>query len=138
MTFQNPAVKAIFDQYPLPIREKLVSIRNLIFETASEIPGVGPLEETLKWGEPSYIPSQTKSGSMIRIHHYPSKPFDFGIYFICSTTLVKTFRELYPKTFKYNGNRCLEFMIDDTIPVDALKHCFKLALTYYLESNEEC
>jgi hypothetical protein len=130
--FSNPDVEAVFDQYPLPIRGKILEVRQLIFDVAAELPEVGPLEETLKWGEPSYIPSKTKSGSMVRVHHHPSKPFDYGVYFICSTTLVDTFRELYPNTFTFNKNRCLEFMCAEPIPVKELKHCIKLALTYYL------
>ena len=130
--FKNQDIESIFDGYPKPIREKCLILRELIFEVASQNPLIGPIEETLRWGEPSFIPTKTKSGSMIRIHHYDSKPFDFAMYFICNTTLVDTFREEYPDTFQFNGNRALEFMLTDELPISELKNCIQKALTYYL------
>ena len=35
-------------------------LRQLIFETAAATEVVGELEETLKWGEPSYLTPKTK------------------------------------------------------------------------------
>ncbi len=46
-------------------------LRHLVLETASETEGVNKLEETLKWGEPSYL---TKNGSTIRMDWKKSKP----------------------------------------------------------------
>ena len=51
-TFANPAVEAVFDAYPEPARGRLMALRRLILETAAATEGVGPLEETLKWGQP--------------------------------------------------------------------------------------
>jgi hypothetical protein len=64
---KNPEVAAVFNSYPQNIRTKLMFLRQLILETAASTEGVGELEETLKWGEPSYLTSKTKSGSTIRI-----------------------------------------------------------------------
>ena len=133
--FQNPAVEDVFDLYPLNIREKLLFLRSLIFECAKETQGVGALEEGLRWGEPSYITSQSKSGSIIRIHHYASKPFDFAMYFHCGTNLVERFIEKFPNTFTYGGHRSLEFMVTDIIPVKALKECITMALTYNISKH---
>ena len=131
--FQNPAVEDVFDSYPLNIREKLLFLRSLIFDCAKETQGIGALEEGLRWGEPSYITSQSKSGSIIRIHHYASKPFDFAMYFHCGTNLVARFQERYPTQFTFGGNRSIEFMLTDSIPVKALKDCITMALTYYIK-----
>jgi len=46
--FQNAEVKAIFDAYPQTLRDKLLYLRQLIFDTAAEIPAVGTIEEALK------------------------------------------------------------------------------------------
>ena len=101
LAFQNEEVEYIFDSYPKDIREKCMVLRQLIFDIAKENPAIGPIEESIRWGEPSYLPNQDKSGSMIRIHHYAKKPFDFALYFLCQTTLVDTFRTLYPRTFQF-------------------------------------
>jgi hypothetical protein len=63
----DPAVAAVFGAYPKPLKAKLLALRRLIFETAAATKGVGTLQETLKWGQPSYLTTETKSGSTIRI-----------------------------------------------------------------------
>lgn len=77
-------------------------------------------EETLKWGEPAYLTSSTGSGSTIRINWKKKRPSEYAVYFNCQTTLVDTFRTLFPKDFKFEGNRVLVFSQTDTIPRDAL------------------
>jgi len=52
---QNPQVAGIFNAYPEKMRENLMLMRLLIFDTASETEDVGKLEETLKWGQPYYL-----------------------------------------------------------------------------------
>ncbi len=64
---KNPNVAAVFKAYPSKARTKLMFLRKLIIETAAATDGAGEIEETLKWGEPSYLTSKTKSGSSIRI-----------------------------------------------------------------------
>ena len=137
--FENIAVSEVFDAYPNAVSESLLFLRQLIFETASEI-GINDLEETLKWGEPSYL---TKKGSTVRIAWRKSFPNEVGIFFNCKTTLVDTFKEVYRDQFKFEGNRAILFTVTnddntsnnntniDKIPVEALKHCIALSLTYH-------
>ena len=49
----------------------------------------------------------------------------------CQTTLVSTYREIYPDTFRFDGNRALLFSADLALPEEPLKHCIALALTYH-------
>ena len=93
----DPAVDAVFAAYPRAVKAKLLALRRLIFDTAKITSGVGALEETLKWGQPSYLTPETKSGSTIRIDQVKSDTDQVAIYFHCQTNLVETFRELYPK-----------------------------------------
>ena len=65
--FSNEAVAETFDSYPPNMRRALLALRSLIFETAASTDGVGVLEETLKWGEPAYLTSESRSGSTVRI-----------------------------------------------------------------------
>lgn len=55
LKIENSDVSAVFNRYPERMREKLMFLRQLIIETAATTEGVGELEETLKWGEPSYL-----------------------------------------------------------------------------------
>ena len=52
-----------------------------ILELAASIEGVGEIEEALKWGEPSYLTSKTKSGGRIRIAWKKSHGEQYSIYF---------------------------------------------------------
>jgi hypothetical protein len=103
-------------------------LRELIFETAQEIDGVGALEETLKWGEPAYL---AKGGSTIRIGWKKSSPGQYAMYFNCNSRLVDTFKEIYEAEFRYEGNRSIVFQLNEDVPADELKHCIALSLTYH-------
>ena len=125
--FSNADVSVTFDRYPKKQREKLLTIRQLIFEAAAE-ENIEDLEETLKWGEPSYL---TKKGSTVRLAWKKSFPKQVGVFFHCQTSLVETFKEIYQHEFTYDGNRAIVFEEEDTIPSEALKHCLSLSLTYH-------
>jgi len=128
----NPSVAEVFSQYPTPIRKKLMFLRQLVLDTALESDPVIAIEETLKWGEPSYL---TKNGSTIRMGWGSSKPDQYALYFHCKTKLVDTFRELYGDMFNFEGNRAIVFNLDDDLPIDTLKHCILLSLTYHKIKN---
>ncbi|MEO1255295.1 MAG: DUF1801 domain-containing protein [Bacteroidota bacterium] len=130
-TIENSSVAEIakiFENYPEPMREKLLFLRQLILDTASETEGVGTVEETLKWGEPSYV---TRSGSTVRIDWKKSKPHQYAMYFHCKTKLVSTFKEIYGDKFRFEGDRAIIFDANNEIPIDELKHCISLSLTYH-------
>ena len=89
MGFVDLQVEAAFDAFSPSVRKKLLQLRTLIFSVASEIEGVGELEETLKWGQPSYLTAQSKSGSTIRLGREKKTDGDFAIYFKCQTNYVR-------------------------------------------------
>jgi hypothetical protein len=134
--FSDAAVDAVFNAYPKPLKAKLLALRRLIFDTANATTGVGALEETLKWGQPSYLTTETKSGSTIRIDQVKSAANQYAVYFHCQTDLVETFRELYPTELSYGGNRSILLNAADQLPEPALRHCVALALTYHLNNRK--
>ena len=124
----NPEISNKFDTYPSQAKKKLLKLRELILETALETDGIDSIEETLKWGEPSYL---SKLGSTIRIDWKEKTPHQYAMYFHCQTKLVDTFKELYRNELQFEGNRAIVFDLDGKIPQDILKHCILLALTYH-------
>ncbi|MEQ8205132.1 MAG: DUF1801 domain-containing protein, partial [Woeseia sp.] len=80
-------VERKFQTYPEEIQRKLRYLRQLIIDVASVTPDIGDLEETLKWGKPSYL---TKGGSTVRLGWKESRPEYYAIYFNCNTKLVDT------------------------------------------------
>ena len=136
--FQHAAVANAFDAYPDVIRTKLMHLRQLIFRTASDTEGVGQLEETLKWGQPSYLTPQTRSGTTIRIDRIKSEPDQYGMFVHCQTSLIATYRELFGNVLRYDGNRCIKLDVRDDPPQHALQRCIGLALTYHLFKRRDC
>ena len=128
----SPTTAAKFNAYPANVKAKLLSLRELILEVAATTDGVGELEETLKWGQISYLTQQTGSGSLIRLDQHGSSTTGYALYFHCQTTLVDTFRERFANQLKFEGNRALLFDVSKTIPVKVLRECIELALTYHL------
>lgn len=129
--FAQPAVAAVFAAYPAASRKRLLALRELVFDVAARTDGVGPLTETLKWGQPSYLTLETRSGTTVRIDRLKTGD-GYAIYFHCQSGLVPKFRELYPDTFRFEGKRALTFEPGDRLPLRALRHCIALALTHHL------
>ncbi len=71
---QELAVQAVFATYPNPLRARLLALPQLIFDVARENQAIGPLQETLKGGQPSYLIAQSKSGSTLRIDQLKKQP----------------------------------------------------------------
>ena len=130
-------VKSVFRSYPRNMQPKLLFLRQLIFETAAALDVVGEIEETLKWGEPSYLTPTSKSGSTVRIAWKEAQKGQYSIFFKCTADLVPAFKERYPHIFKYGGTRSIDFSLDDNVPVTDLKKCIGLALTYHLNKKLE-
>ena len=124
----DPRVADKFNNYPKEIKAKLDYLRDLIIETAAESDAIAALEETVKWGEPSYL---AKKGSTIRMDWKPKTPNQYAIYFKCTSKLVSTFREAYGLTFNYENNRAILFDLQDEVPKVELKSCIRLALHYH-------
>jgi hypothetical protein len=135
--FQNSEVEGVYRAYSDRLREKLMRLRHLIFETAAELEDVGPLEETLKWGQPSYLTKQSKSGTTIRVDQIKSKPRQYCMMVHCQTSLVATYREFYSEVLRFDGKRCIEFDVEMDPPEDALRHCIELALTYHRNKRRD-
>jgi hypothetical protein len=125
-----PPVAAVFARYPKATRERLAALRDLILDTAKKTEGVGPLEEALKWGQPSYLTNATGSGTTVRIDAVPSKPDTVAIYVNCQTDLIATARGLYPD-LAYEKDRAIRLPVAGRLPEKALRHFVALALTYH-------
>ena len=130
-TVMNRDVKKKFDTYPDLVRKKLEVIRSLIFEVVEEY-GLGSIDESLKWGEPSYL---VKGGSAVRFDWKAKAPNRFAIYFNCNTKLIATFKEIYGDHFIFEGNRAIVFDLDEPIHANQLKRCIRLSLMYHKIKN---
>lgn len=133
--FEDLKAASVYDNYPPPLRKKLMELRELIFETAAKTNGVGKIQEALKWGQPSYLTAETKSGSTIRIGAVKGDPDKYALYFHCQTNLIESFRKLFSKELTYEKNRAIIFDIRQKLPRKTVSECIRMALTYHLKKS---
>ncbi|WP_395814471.1 DUF1801 domain-containing protein [Devosia sp.] len=126
-TLQPADVAARYVGYPERTRDQLAELRSLVLKTAARTPGVGPLEEALKWGQPSFLTSESGSGTTIRIDAHASG--GVAVYVNCKTNLLETYRTRYPE-LTYEGDRAI-VLPPGELPAGVLGHCIALALTYH-------
>lgn len=109
------------------------TLRQLILEIASTDPRIGPVEETLKWGQPSIAPVHRNIGTPIQLGE--TKDGDIGLFVHCQTTVISEFRSMHGDAFKFDGNRAILFPTGSELPLDALAPLIKRALTYHLNKD---
>jgi hypothetical protein len=131
--FEKPEVAAAFEACPAGARDGLMALRRLIFRTAAETPGVGRLQETLKWNQPAYLTPETGAGSTLRLG--VPKQGGFALYAHCRTSIIPEFREAFPDDFRYEGNRAVLFRDGERPDADALAMLVRRALTYRLRAR---
>ncbi|NIY76940.1 DUF1801 domain-containing protein [Thalassospira sp. HF15] len=133
--FANPDVSAKFNACPAAARRALMSIRDWVFELADEIDGVGPVGESLKWGEPAWRP-KSGSGITIRADWKPATPDQVMIFFDCKTDLIDCTRSLLSAELATEGNRAIILPLDRPLPEGAIKTALGWALTYHRDRKK--
>lgn len=116
--------------WPHAARTQFTEIRDLIL-TAAQDADVGPIEESLKWGQPAWRPKRLRQGSTLRLSWQDNTSQTLALYVDCKTTLSATMREIYPLEFEYESNRALRLSIGATLPVQAIDHLVRLTFTYH-------
>ncbi|MEO0681640.1 MAG: DUF1801 domain-containing protein [Pseudomonadota bacterium] len=122
-------VAEAFRALPSALRPRLAELRSLIFETA-EAEGVGPLTETLKWGEPAYLTEATKSGGTLRLGRLKGRDDACALFVTCTSRLADEVRAEVGGRLEVIGDRAVA--IPATGPWDraAARAAIALALTY--------
>lgn len=133
--FASAEVAAAFEAYPPKLRAKLLALRTLILETAASTEGVGEVEEALRWGEPSYLTSQSRSGTTVRLGLVRGTDDQYAMYVNCQTTLLDTYRALYSDRLSFLGDRGIVLSLDQAVPTDELAHCVALAMRYHADKK---
>lgn len=133
----NPDVKATFESYPQDIRLPLEELRDTIFEVAAALTGIGPIEESLKWGQPAYRPVRPRVGTTLRVGPVETETGPgYGLFVPCQTSLIADFRKLYRDSIRHSGNRALVFSVGEIPPPAPLQHFIAMALTYHMREVE--
>lgn len=124
----NPKIDAVIQKYPMNVQDKLNALRQLVVDTANSMDEFDTLEESLKWGEPSFT---TKVGSTLRMDWKEKTPEQYALYFSCSSRLVSTFRIAFEDVLEFEGNRAIILPLNKEINEDVVSQCIKAALRYH-------
>jgi len=126
-------VTQAFEDYPASVRKVLLDVRKLVFKIQEKDTEIGELNETLRWGELTYLTEKPKTGSMIRLAM--TRSGEPAVFFHCGTSLIDQFRTQYAHVFEFEKNRALVL----TGPVSDIKaelsDCLTQALRYKLDKG---
>ncbi|MBM9590534.1 DUF1801 domain-containing protein [Leptospira sp. 201903075] len=121
-----------FDLTPVML-DKVMEIRNWIYEIAESNDLIGEIEECMKWGQPSFLTPKTKSGSTIRIGKVDDS--EFALYFNCKTTIAKEIAMEFPE-WNCDGKRALYLKANQKLSKTKLITCLNKALLYHKRKTE--
>ncbi len=130
----KPDVLSLLNSYPEAMRTALLELRALILDTAAGNQEIGAIEETLKWGQPSYLTVRPKTGTTLRIDRDKSGQGDIALFVNCQTSLVSEWRAFFPELV-YGGSRSVHFRLDAPLPENELRQMITMALTYHVRRN---
>ncbi|MGQ7845366.1 DUF1801 domain-containing protein [Granulosicoccus sp. 3-233] len=131
MKFDDAAVERAYLAMPAPFQEPALALRELILLTARQLHATGGVGETLKWGQPSYLPLKAGVGTTVRVAVHDEQ--QLGLYVNCNTTLVETFRTVFADDLQYSKNRAVLFAIVRPLPTEAIAQCVRMTLYYHLD-----
>lgn len=117
----RPDIKRVFDDVEAPERATLLAARDLIFDCAGDI----PVEECLKWGQPSYV---APKGSTLRLGL--NKAGRAAIFAHCQSSIVSDFAAQFRTDFEIEGNRAVLLGDFEQEDQDKLRALIRHGLTY--------
>lgn len=124
-------IAAYLRERPEELHAPILALRRLVFQTAAEDARIGPLVETLKWGEPAYLTQVSGAGTTLRLGWKRVLPGHFGMFFNCRTRVSDQIKQIFPDTFTFDGTRGLLFRVGEEVPQNEVKVCIGLVLTYH-------
>ncbi|MEP1766464.1 MAG: DUF1801 domain-containing protein [Sulfitobacter sp.] len=116
--------------WPQQAQDQFIQMRAVIL-TAAQQADVGLVDETLKWGQPSWRPKRPRTGSTLRLNWQDNSPQTIALYVDCKSTISSTMRDIYPDEFKYESNRALRLPLGAALPDAALDHLARMTFTYH-------
>jgi hypothetical protein len=121
-------IERAFAAFEAGPRGALEEARLMIFEVAAALDEVSGIEESLKWGQPSYAP-KPKTGTPIRLS--VTKAGALTLFVNCQTTLVADLAANNPHDLATIDNRAV--LLPETVTDHpGLRSFVKVALTYHL------
>ena len=124
------AVQTRIAQWPPAAQQAFETLRGICHNTATHHQ-LGPLEESLKWGQPAWRPVKPNTGSTLRVMWEETTPDLLNLYVGCKTDLAARMREIYPDLPQNDDRRHIALRLSDPLPVEALSHLASMTLAYH-------
>ena len=128
--FSDQQVSAFFDLLDPESRRNLLEIRSLIFAEAANLPDPADVEESLKWGEPSYRLAGRNRGKAVRINRHKSGMGKVAFFFHCRTGLIEQFREQLGDSVVFEGSRAVVLQGGPLLDADIVRHLVHQTFIY--------
>ena len=109
---------------------RLLDCRSLFHDIAQRA-SIGPLDETLKWRQPSWRPLNPRTGSTLRINWDAGQPDMLSLYVDCKTDLASRMRDVYPDLPLNDGQRHIGLDLKADLPIQAVSHLAEMTFTYH-------
>lgn len=116
--------------WPDAAQARLWACRALFHQIAQDAK-VGRLDETLKWGQPSWRPVAPRTGSTLRAGWHSDRAQMLSLFVDCKTDLAARMRDFYPHLPLNDGRRHLAVAIEGPLPQQALSHLAEMTFTYH-------
>jgi hypothetical protein len=113
-----------------PAQTALWRCRALYHQIAGEM-DVGPLDETLKWQQPSWRPKRPRTGSTLRMSWQAAAPDTLNFFVDCKTDLAARMQSLYPDIGTNDGQRKITLPLTRPLPESALMYLAEMTFTYH-------
>lgn len=123
-----------FASWSEPAQKAAWDCRTLFHDIAAEN-ALGALDESLKWGQPSWRPKRLRTGSTLRMSWSPASPDRLALFVDCKTDLAARMQEIYPDLPANDGRRALAVDLRAELPRQALAHLAQMTFTYHLKKR---
>jgi hypothetical protein len=119
----------VIAHWPEPARAALWTCRALYHTVAAES-GAGPLDESLKWGQPAWRPRQPRRGTTLRLDWKPDRSGELLVQVDCKTDLAARFRTQAPQIAN-DGRRVIGLPLDVALPEAAVARLAVMTFNYH-------
>ena len=130
----NPALKTLITNWSPAAQDTLAQCR-AIFERVSGDSGIGPLDESLKWGQPAWRPKKPRTGSTVRLAWNAEEPTRLAVFVDCKTDLAARVGDLYPEFIENDRRRRMAIDLSAPFPEQAMSHMAAMTFTYHLNKR---
>ncbi len=129
---ENPetALSDVIAGWSAPAAQMAAACR-AVFLDAARAADVGPLAESLKWGQPAWRPVTPRMGSTLRMDWDAGQPGQLALFVDCKTDLAARMRDLYPDLPGNDGQRRIGFDLEAPLPEQAIAHLATMTFGYH-------